>query len=112
MADEELLERARRVVAEVAAPALLKAEREEYFPVEIVPRFQEARLVGGTIPVEFGGLGWDLITHLEVIEEVSQTSQVLGSYLAVPGGPVGSGLLSFGTDEQRNAGSSRSPRAT
>ena len=97
----ELLERARRVVAEVAAPALLKAEREEYFPVEIVPAFREAGLVGGTIPVELGGLGWDLLTHLLVIEEVSKTSQVLGSFLAVPGGPVGSGLMTWGTDAQK-----------
>jgi alkylation response protein AidB-like acyl-CoA dehydrogenase len=101
MAVEELLQRARRVVDDVAAPALLKAEREEYFPVEIVPAFQAAGLVGGTIPVEYGGLGWDLITHLEVIEEVSQTSQVLGSFLAVPGGPVGAGLMGFGTEDQK-----------
>src|SRR3954470_10845483 len=97
----ELLERARAVVDEVAAPALLKAEREEYFPTEIVPAFQEAGLVGGTIPVELGGLGWGLITHLEGIEEGSKTSQGLGSFLAVPGGPVGSGLMTYGSDEQK-----------
>jgi alkylation response protein AidB-like acyl-CoA dehydrogenase len=101
MADEELLRRARAVVEEVAAPALWEAEQEERFPVEIVPAFRDAGLVGGTIPVEFGGLGWDLITHLEVIEEVSKTSQVLGSFLAVPGGPVGAGLMQHGTDEQK-----------
>jgi alkylation response protein AidB-like acyl-CoA dehydrogenase len=97
----ELLERARRVVEEVAAPALVAAEREERFPHEIVPAFREAGLIGGTIPVELGGLGWDLLTHLLVIEEVSRTSQVLGSFLAVPSGPVGAGLLAFGTDAQQ-----------
>ncbi len=101
MADEELLRRARAVVEEVAGPALWEAEREERFPVEIVPAFRDAGLVGGTIPVELGGLGWDLITHLEIIEEVSKTSQVLGSFLAVPGGPVGAGLMQHGTEEQK-----------
>ena len=89
------------MVEEVAGPALWEAEREERFPVEIVPAFRDAGLVGGTIPVELGGLGWDLITHLEVIEEVSKTSQVLGSFLAVPGGPVGAGLMQHGTEEQK-----------
>jgi alkylation response protein AidB-like acyl-CoA dehydrogenase len=97
----ELLDRARKVVAEVAAPALIKGERGEYFPQEIVPAFRDAGLVGGTIPVELGGLGWDLLTHMLVIEEVSKTSQVLGSYLAVANGPVGTGLMTFGTDEQK-----------
>jgi alkylation response protein AidB-like acyl-CoA dehydrogenase len=97
----ELLERARRVVEEVAADAIAVGEREERFPHEIVPAFREAGLIGGTIPVELGGLGWDLLTHLLVIEEVSRTSQVLGSFLAVPSGPVGAGLLAFGTPEQQ-----------
>ena len=97
----ELIARARQVVDDVAGPALWKAEREEYFPLEIVPAFRDAGLVGGTIPVEWGGQGWDLLTHMLVIEEVSKTSQVLGSYLAVASGPVGSGLYAFGTDAQR-----------
>lgn len=97
----DLISRARAVVDEVAAPALWQAEREEYFPREIVPAFRDAGLVGGTIPVEFGGQGWDLLTHMLVIEEVSKTSQVLGSYLAVASGPVGSGLMTFGTNAQK-----------
>jgi alkylation response protein AidB-like acyl-CoA dehydrogenase len=97
----DLVARARQVVDDVAGPALWKAEREEYFPMEIVPAFRDAGLVGATIPVELGGQGWDLLTHMLIIEEVSKTSQVLGSYLAVASGPVGSGLMAFGTDVQK-----------
>jgi alkylation response protein AidB-like acyl-CoA dehydrogenase len=97
----ELIARARKVVEEVAGPAMFRAEREEAFPLEIIPAFQEAGLVGATIDPEWGGLGWDIITHMLVIEEVSKTSQVLGSYLAVASGPVGSGLNAFGTAEQK-----------
>ena len=96
----ELIERARRVVDEVAGPALWEAERGEYFPAEIVPAFRDAGLIGGTIPLALGGKGWDLLTHLLVIEEVSKTSQVLGSFLAVASGPVGAGLMAFGTPQQ------------
>jgi alkylation response protein AidB-like acyl-CoA dehydrogenase len=97
----ELIARARRVVDEVAGPAMFRAERDEAFPMEIIPAFQEAGLVGSTISPEWGGLGWGLITHMLVVEEVSKTSQVLGSYLSVASGPVGSGLNTFGTDEQK-----------
>ena len=97
----ELIARARQVVDDVAGPALWRAEREEYFPLEIVPAFRDAGLVGATIPERWGGQGWDLLTHMLVIEEVSKTSQVLGSYLAVASGPVGSGLHAFGTDTQK-----------
>ena len=97
----ELIARARRVVDEVAGPAMWEADRDEAFPMQIIPAFREAGLVGSTIPTEWGGLGWDVITHLLVVEEVSKTSQVLGSYLSVASGPVGSGLYAFGTDEQK-----------
>jgi alkylation response protein AidB-like acyl-CoA dehydrogenase len=98
----ELIAQARTVVEEVAGPAMFRAEREEEFPLEIIPAFQEAGLVGATIDPAWGGLGWDIITHMLVIEEVSKTSQVLGSYLAVASGPVGSGLNTFGTEEQKD----------
>jgi alkylation response protein AidB-like acyl-CoA dehydrogenase len=98
---EELLEKARAVVEEKVGPLLWESERHEYFPEEIVPIFAEAGLFGGTIPAEFGGLGWDLITHMLVIEQVSKNSQVLGSYLAVPSGPVGAGLFKYGSREQK-----------
>lgn len=97
----DLISRARTVVDEIAGPALWAAERGEYFPREIVPAFRDAGLIGGTIPVALGGQGWDLLTHMLIIEEVSKTSQVLGSFLAVASGPVGSGLASFGTDTQK-----------
>lgn len=97
----ELIARARKVVDEVAGPAMWQAEREERFPMEIIPAFREAGLIGATIPVELGGQGWDRITHMLLMEEVSKTSQVFGSFLAVASGPVGSGLMTFGTDEQK-----------
>jgi alkylation response protein AidB-like acyl-CoA dehydrogenase len=96
-----LLEKTRAVVEEKVGPLLWDSERGEYFPQEIVDIFGAAGLFGGTIPTGLGGLGWDLITHMLVIEQASKNSQVLGSYLAVPSGPVGAGLFKHGNQEQK-----------
>lgn len=100
--DRELyVDTARRVVEDHALPLLLSCEEEERFPLEVMPAFREAGLLGGTIPSEHGGSGLDHLTQVMVIEEVSRRWQVLGSLVAMASGPVGRALLQFGTAEQQ-----------
>lgn len=96
-----LCETARRIVEDHAVPLIMEAERKERFPMEVIPPLREAGLLGGTIPQRYGGSGFDYLTHALVIEEVSRTWQVLGSLLGMASGPVGRGLLSYGSEEQR-----------
>nr|WP_281273538.1 acyl-CoA dehydrogenase family protein [Euzebya pacifica] len=96
-----LRETARAVVESKVLTHMADAERDEQFPPQVVAPLREAGLLGGTIPVEWGGAGLDHVSHALVVEEVSSRWQVLGSLVAMASGPVGRGLLTHGTDAQR-----------
>lgn len=98
---QALCESARRIVEKHVSPLIKEAERDEHFPMSILPPLRDAGLLGGTIPERYGGSGMDHVTHALLLDEVSQTWQVLGSVLGMASGPVGKGLLSFGTEEQQ-----------
>ena len=98
---EMFCETARGIVERHVLDLIPECEREQRFPREIVPAFSKAGLLGGTIPEEYGGGGLDHVSQSLVIEEVSSHWQVLGSLVAMASGPVGRGILTFGTDDQR-----------
>ena len=97
---EMFCETARGLIERHVVDLIADSERNQSFPREIIPIFHEAGLLGGTIPTEFGGGGLDHVSQSMVIEEVSSHWQVLGSLVAMASGPVGRGLLTFGTPEQ------------
>lgn len=98
---EMFCQTARGVIERHVTDLIAECEREQRFPREIIPAFSEAGLLGGTIPSEYGGGGLDHVSQSLVIEEVSCHWQVLGSLVAMASGPVGRGILTFGTDDQR-----------
>jgi acyl-CoA dehydrogenase len=58
--DAALLETARRIADEVAAPNAIDVDREARFPVETVDALRDARALSALVPSELGGAGVSL----------------------------------------------------
>jgi alkylation response protein AidB-like acyl-CoA dehydrogenase len=67
----EIIETVRTFVAREVIPVAAELERADAFPDEIVAQMRDLGLFGVTIPVEYGGLGLDLLTYIGVIEELA-----------------------------------------
>src|SRR5947207_1196835 len=104
MTDEDrraLLQVTRDFVQAEIAPHVAEYDAAEKLPQELLDKTAEAGLYGGTIPVEYGGLGLDHVTFAALIEEVSKVCHVLGTLVSMPSGLVGGSVLRYGTEEQK-----------
>lgn len=96
-----LLNTVRDFAQKEIAPLVREYDLEEKLPRQILDRLHELGLVGGTVPTEWGGLGLDHVTYAAVLEEISAVCHIVGVLLSMPSGLVGSGLLNYGTEEQK-----------
>lgn len=97
MFQQQVREFARKEVV----PKVAEYDREERFPSEIVAKMAELGWLGGVIPEEYGGAGIDYTTLVVGIEEISKVDVTLGSAMGRASGLVGSSLLQYGTEEQK-----------
>jgi alkylation response protein AidB-like acyl-CoA dehydrogenase len=67
----EIIDTVRRFVAREVIPVASELERRDQFPSEIVEQMVSLGLFGVTIPEAYGGLGLDLVTYVDIIEELS-----------------------------------------
>jgi len=97
---EELLAVVRRFRDNEIIPHAGRFDAEDLYPEAIVEAMKELGLFGLTVPVEYGGLGLDLLTYAMIVEELSfgwmsvsgfLNTHFMGCYL----------LKTFGTDEQK-----------
>jgi alkylation response protein AidB-like acyl-CoA dehydrogenase len=82
------------------APRVAAYDRAESMPRDILDEMGSLGFFGGVIPESLGGLGLDFVTYAELIEEVSKTCQILGTFVSMPSGLVGASIERFGSDEQ------------
>src|SRR3974390_65446 len=95
----------RRSVREFAKaeiePHAQRWDREERFPMEIVPKLAAMGLLGIRIPEEYGGAGMDTRAYALAIEEIARVDGSIALTVASHNG-LGTGhLLAFGTEEQK-----------
>src|ERR1700755_744662 len=67
----ELVATVRRWVAREVAPIASDLEHADEYPHALVEQMRAMGLFGVTVPEEHGGLGLDLLTYVEVIEEIA-----------------------------------------
>jgi alkylation response protein AidB-like acyl-CoA dehydrogenase len=67
----EIIETVRRFVVNEVCPVVGDLERADQYPVEVVQQMRHLGLFGVTIPESYGGLGFDLLTYVGVIEELA-----------------------------------------
>ena len=97
----DLVGLARDFAAREVAPHVADYDREERYPVELIKQAAGLGLLGGVVPVEYGGAGLDYKTYAMLVEEVSRVCHVIGLAMSVPSGLVGSSILAFGSEEQK-----------
>jgi len=68
---EEMIATVRRWVANEVTPVASAMEHADEYPDDLVEQMKAMGLFGITLPVDYGGLGLDLLTYIGVIEELS-----------------------------------------
>ena len=91
----------REFAQQEVAPHVRDYDREERYPMEIVRKMAPLGFLGGTIPEAYGGPGIDHLTMALGIEEMSRVCIHMGSAMGRAAGLVGSGILQFGTEAQK-----------
>jgi butyryl-CoA dehydrogenase len=96
----QVVETVRRFVARDVLPVATQFELANRYPEALVAHMRELGLFGVTIPEQYGGLGFDLLTYIGVIEELaygwmSLTGIVNTHTIAA------SLIMANGTDEQK-----------
>jgi alkylation response protein AidB-like acyl-CoA dehydrogenase len=98
---DALVELVRDFGVEVVRPQVRAYDAAERLPLELLEGMRELGFFGGTIPARWGGLELDHCTFAAVIEEMSRYDHCLGVLMSMPSALVGSGILNYGSDEQR-----------
>jgi len=68
----------------------------------IFQKLGELGFMGMRIPESYGGLGLDLTTYVQVLEELSWGDAAIATAVIVHSGPVSYLLLKYGTEEQKD----------
>jgi acyl-CoA dehydrogenase len=68
----DLVEKARRIAVEVAAPAAPAVDRDARFPSEAIEALRKERLLGAFIPKELGGQGCTISELSAICQELGQ----------------------------------------
>jgi alkylation response protein AidB-like acyl-CoA dehydrogenase len=95
----------RSVVREFAeaevAPHIATWDREEHFPVDLVPKMGDLGLFGLVVPEEFGGADGDFTSLCVAIEELGRVDQSIGITLSAGVGLGINPILTYGSQEQK-----------
>jgi acyl-CoA dehydrogenase len=81
--DAGLVEAARRIADEVAAPNAIEVDKEARFPAEAVAALREERLLSALVPVELGGGGASLETIAAICFELGRRCAASGMVFAM-----------------------------
>jgi len=82
-------------------PLVEEAEKNEKFPVEIMPKLGELGLLGIVFPEEFGGIGEDKITECIFVEEMAKVCAGITASVNAHADLSAFPILKFGTDQQK-----------
>jgi short/branched chain acyl-CoA dehydrogenase len=95
----------RAVVREFAeaevAPHIAAWDREEHFPVDLIPKMGDLGLFGLVVPEEFGGGDGDFTSLCVAIEELGRVDQSIGITLSAGVGLGINPILTYGSQEQK-----------
>ncbi len=95
----------RAVVREFAeaevAPHIAAWDRDEHFPVDLIPKMGDLGLFGLVVPEEFGGGGGDFTSLCVAIEELGRVDQSVGITLSAGVGLGINPILTYGSQEQK-----------
>jgi alkylation response protein AidB-like acyl-CoA dehydrogenase len=92
----------RRLARAEFLPQAPRWDREENaYPAEAVALLAEQGYLGMSVPEEYGGLGYDAVSYVVVIEELAYASAALAILVAVHNTVGAWPIVRFGSEEQK-----------
>jgi butyryl-CoA dehydrogenase len=91
----------RKFAKEEIAPAARENDKKARFPREIFKKLADLGFMGTPIPEEYGGAGFDYISHAIVAEEIGRVDSSLRGTYSVQVSLVELPLFMFGSEEQK-----------
>ena len=97
---QAVVEEVRRFVDREVIPVAHDLEKNDRYPFELIDKLKALGVFSATIPEAYGGLGFDLLTYVQVIEQLSRgwmslagivNTHILVAYM----------ITTYGTEEQR-----------
>ena len=82
-------------------PNVQQWEKEERYPQDIVRKMGELGMLGTFVPEEYGGAALDHLSYGIICEEIAYADWVCASIISVQNSLVETGILHFGTEEQK-----------
>ncbi len=83
------------------APTSVERDIKAEFPFDIVKKLGEFGFMGMLVPSEWGGAGFDTVSYVMAIEEISKVDASVGVIMSVNNSLVCYGINKWGTDEQK-----------
>lgn len=78
-------------------------QEEDAYPAEAVAKLAELGYLGMSVPEEYGGLGYDAVSYVVVIEELAYASAALAILVAVHNTVGAWPIVRFGSEAQKKA---------
>ncbi len=83
------------------APTSIERDIKAEFPFEIIKKLGEFGFMGMMVPPEWGGAGFDTISYVLALEEISKVDASVGVIMSVNNSLVCYGINHWGTDGQK-----------
>ncbi|WP_459191370.1 acyl-CoA dehydrogenase family protein [Halosimplex sp. J119] len=97
---KQVRDEVRRFAENEIVPVATEYDTEEKFPHDLVEEAAELGLVGSNVPLEYGGVGYDYLTNIIIVEELFAADPGIG--LSISSAAFGAdALVEFGTEEQK-----------
>jgi alkylation response protein AidB-like acyl-CoA dehydrogenase len=90
----------RRFVDREVIPAAHELEQHDTYPVDLIEKLKQLGVFSATIPEAYGGLGFNFVTYVQIVEELSRgwmsLSGIVNTHVL-----VAHMINTYGTEEQR-----------
>lgn len=83
------------------APTTIERDIKAEFPFEIIKKLGEFGFMGMMVPPEWGGAGFDAVSYVLAMEEISKVDASVGVIMSVNNSLVCYGINQWGSDEQK-----------
>ncbi len=100
----DIRKRARAFARERLAPVAREMDEAGAMPRALIHELGDAGLLGGPLPAEYGGEGWDSLALALCYEELGRVDSSVRGFMTVQTSLVAQCILQWGTGEQRRAG--------
>lgn len=94
---------ARQFAQDEVAPIARKMDEDGHMPPELIRRMGELGLLGGPLPPEFGGGGWDNLSLALAYEELGRVDSSVRGLMTVHTSLVSKTILAWGDSDQKSA---------